>query len=79
LPVFIEFSRCICAYSNAKFELFKYRSAGVREYWIVNPIGKIVQIYIFEGEEDANIYTFDDEIPVYIFEGLTVKISDLLQ
>ena len=45
----------------------------------MNPIGKIVQIYIFEGEEDANIYTFDDEIPVYIFEGLTVKISDLLQ
>ena len=59
-------------------KLFKYRSAGVREYWIVNPIRKIVQTYIFEGEEDANIYPFDDKIPVYIFNGLTIKISDLL-
>ncbi len=59
-------------------KLFKYRTAGVREYWIVNPMKKVVQTYIFEGEEDANMYSFDDEIPVYIFDGLTIKISDLL-
>lgn len=59
-------------------KLFKYRTAGVREYWIVNPMKKVVQIYVFEGEEDANVYSFDDEIPVYIFDGLTIKISDLL-
>ena len=63
---------------DCAIKLFKYRTAGVREYWIVNPIKKIVQTYIFEGEEDANIYSFDDEIPVYIFDGLTIKISDLL-
>ena len=61
-----------------EIKLFKYRTAGVREYWIVNPIRKIVQTYIFEGEEDANIYPFDDKIPVYIFNGLIIKISDLL-
>lgn len=60
-------------------KLFKYRTAKVREYWIVNPIKNIVQTYIFEDEKDANIYSFDDEIPVYIFDGLTIKISDLLQ
>ena len=59
-------------------KLFKYRTAGVREYWIINPMKKVVQTYTFEGEEDANMYSFDDEIPVYIFDGLTVKISDLL-
>ncbi len=64
--------------TDCAIKLFKYRTAGVREYWIVNPIKKIVQTYIFEGEEDANIYSFDDEIPVYIFDGLTIKISDLL-
>ncbi|MCI8783296.1 MAG: Uma2 family endonuclease [Dorea sp.] len=63
---------------DCAIKLFKYRTAGVREYWIVNPIKKIVQTYIFEGEEDANIYSFDDKIPVYIFDGLTIKISDLL-
>ncbi len=59
-------------------KLFKYRTAGVREYWIINPMKKIVQTYIFDDEEDANMYSFDDEIPVYIFDGLTITISDLL-
>ena len=39
---------------------------------------KAVQTYVFEGEEDANMYFFGDEIPVYIFDGLIIKISDLL-
>lgn len=59
-------------------KLFKYRTAGVREYWIVNPMKKVVQTYIFEGTEESDIYFFEDEIPVHIFEGLTIKISDLL-
>ncbi len=59
-------------------KLFKYRTAGVREYWIVNPMKKVVQTYVFEGIEDSDVYSFDDEIPVYIFDDLTIKISDLL-
>lgn len=59
-------------------KLFKYRTAGVREYWIVNPMKKAVQTYIFGDEEDSNLFSFDDEIPVYLFDGLTVIISDLL-
>lgn len=59
-------------------KLFKYRTAGVREYWIVNPMKKAVQTYVFEGEEDSNLFSFDDEIAVCIFDGLTIKISDLL-
>ena len=66
-------SRIDCA-----VKLFKYRTAGVREYWIVNPMKKLVQTYIFEGEEDAHIHAFDDEILVHIFDDLTIKISDLL-
>ena len=59
-------------------KLFKYRTAGVREYWIINPMKKAVQTYVFEGEEDSNLFSFADEIPVYIFNGLTIRISDLL-
>ena len=64
--------------TDCAIKLFKYRTAKVREYWIVNPMKKVVQTYVFEGEEDANLYSFDDEIPVYIFNDLTIKISDLL-
>ena len=64
--------------TDCAIKLFKYRTAGVREYWIVNPMKKVVQTYVFEDEEDANMYSFDDEIPVYIFDGLIIKIFDLL-
>lgn len=64
--------------NNYTIKLFKYRSAGVREYWIVNPMKKVVQTYIFEGTEESDVYLFDDKIPVYNFDGLTIRISDLL-
>ena len=59
-------------------KLFKYRTAGVREYWIVNTLKKIVQTYFFDGEEDSNAFLFEDEISAHIFTGLSIKISDLL-
>lgn len=59
-------------------KLFKYRTAGIREYWIVNPMKEIVQTYIFDGEEDSNLFSFDDEISVHIFENLKIKVSNLL-
>jgi len=59
-------------------KLFKYRTTGVREYWIVNPMNKTVQIYSFENDEDSNQFFFDDEVPVHIFDGLSIKISDLI-
>lgn len=58
-------------------KLFKYRTAGVREYWIVNPLKKAVQTYVFEGEEDSNLFSFDDEISVHIFENLKIRVSEL--
>jgi len=30
--------------------LFKYQAAGVREYWIVDPIKEMVMVYRFEKE-----------------------------
>jgi len=44
-------------------KLFKYRSSGVREYWIVNPLTQTVNVYDLEGEELSDQYTFDDDIP----------------
>ena len=59
-------------------KLFKYRTAGVREYWIVNPATKTVQTYSFSDVEDSNQYSFDDEIPVYIYQEFTIKVSELM-
>ena len=48
-------------------KLFKYRTAGVREYWIVNPMKRTVLVYLFGENEDSTQYLFEDEIPVGIY------------
>lgn len=60
-------------------KLFKYRTAGVREYWIVNPLQRTVQVYSFEGTEDSIQYSFDDEITVTIYGDLKICVANLLK
>lgn len=50
-------------------KLNKYRSAGVREYWMVDPDKKNVMVYHFENDDDLSVYTFRDKVPVGIYGG----------
>ena len=59
-------------------KLFKYHTAGVREYWIVNPLKQTVTVYDFEQEKETKQYSFDDTIPVCIYKDLHINIADLL-
>lgn len=60
-------------------KLFKYRSAGVREYWIVNPQKRTVNVYDFEQDEKTRQYDFDEPIFSCIFPDLSITIADLLR
>lgn len=60
-------------------KLFKYRNAGVREYWIVNPQKNSVTVYDFDKEEKTNHYAFEDNIQACIFEDFIINISELLK
>ena len=59
-------------------KLFKYRSAGVREYWIINPPKQTVNVFDFENNENTGQYDFDNRIPSCIFNDFSIKIIDLL-
>ena len=59
-------------------KLFKYRTAGVREYWIVNPMKKTVTVFDMENEEQSNQYDFDETICSCIYEDLKINIASLL-
>ena len=55
-------------------KLFKYRTAGVREYWIVDHERNLVTVYDFQNDSAAN-YTFADDIPVSIYSGFFINLS----
>lgn len=59
-------------------KLFKYRSAGVKEYWIVNPLSQTVNVFDFECNEKTGQYSFHTDIISCIYNDLSIKIADLL-
>ena len=60
-------------------KLYYYKNAGVREYWIVNPLTRTVNVYDLEKEELTDLYSFDDDIQVCIYDDLTINITELLK
>ncbi len=51
-------------------KLKKYKEAGCREYWIVDIENERISVFDFESENWPKIYSFKDEVPVAISEGL---------
>ena len=49
-------------------KLGEYRRAGVREYWIVDIDNNVVITFFFEADK-IKFYTFDDKVPVGIWDG----------
>jgi Uma2 family endonuclease len=61
---------------DCMIKLFKYRSAGVREYWIVDPTDSTVSIYDFDAD-DMQKYTFAEKVKVGIYDDLEIDFSAL--
>ncbi len=59
-------------------KLFKYRTAGVREYWIVDPDQKRITVYDFESE-DIRDYGFSDTVKAGIYDNLYINFSDIAE
>lgn len=57
-------------------KLFKYRTAGVREYWIVDPEKNRITVYNFESE-DTTEYTFADSVKASIYNDLSIDFKQL--
>ena len=55
-------------------KLFKYRTAGVREYWIVDPDKGKVTVYRF-AHDTMEEYGFGDKVKAGLYEGLEIDFS----
>ncbi|SEF70697.1 Endonuclease, Uma2 family (restriction endonuclease fold) [Eubacterium ruminantium] len=56
-------------YMDTNRKLKKYKNAGVREYWIIIPEEKLIWVYEFAKSDKSTEYTFNDTIPVGIWDG----------
>lgn len=57
-------------------KLFKYRSAGVREYWIVDPDKNRIMVYYFEPEGDSmEEDSMTDNVKVNVCEEFEIIFS----
>lgn len=55
-----------------------YADAGVREYWIVNPMEQSVYVYHFEQDNfKTKAYTFQDKIKVNIYDDLWISFQEI--
>ncbi|GHV94752.1 hypothetical protein AGMMS50293_10720 [Spirochaetia bacterium] len=59
-----------------KFNL--YLEAGVREYWVVSPVYKTVQVFVLQdGEYRGKVYHADASVPSSVLEGLLVSLGEV--
>lgn len=56
-----------------------YSDAGVREYWIVDPLKERTTIYRYEEDAAPMIIPFDQPVQVGIYTNFSINISELLK
>lgn len=57
----------------------KYEKAGVKEFWIVNPKDKSIEVSVLniKGIFTSRIYKIREIIKVSIFKDLTINVADV--
>lgn len=57
-------------------KVFKYRTAGVREYWIVDPVKNRITVWNFEKDDNTE-YSFTDFVESGIYPGFYIDFGKL--
>jgi Uma2 family endonuclease len=68
--------------SNTAIEMYRklelYRSAGVKEYWIIDPEQKLVEIYRLNGDRyESYILHMGDTVQSTLFPGLAIPLETI--
>jgi Uma2 family endonuclease len=63
-----------------KFAL--YEESGVKEYWIVYPMDKVIQVFLLQetGKYNAGvIYEWEGKVPIHIFDNHPIDLDDIFE
>ena len=69
----------LCLYVS---NLLKTRYLCRKEYWIVDPIAKAINVFLLQtdGKYDlGTVYEHNQKTPVHIFEGLEIDLNELFE
>ena len=59
-----------------------YEAGGVKEYWVVSPKEKGINVFILQNDgkyDDGTVYEGNTEVPVKTLEGLSINIEILFK
>ena len=67
------------ALKDKRVKLRRYRLSGVREYWIVDPLNKIVEVYKFSENvfTEPEVYGKDEIVNDGIFDDLAIDLRNI--
>ena len=57
-------------------KLSLYQTAGVREYWIVDPQRETITVYNLKNGRKAEEYSFSERIKVGIYEDFYLSLAE---
>jgi Uma2 family endonuclease len=65
---------------DTKVKRTDYASAGIPEYWIVNPLEKTITVLVLEGEtySEHGIFGRGDQAMSKLLEGFVVSVDEVL-
>lgn len=58
-------------------KLSLYRDAGVREYWVADPLEGRTVVYVFGDEPLMRVYPFSEPVPSVVLEGLSIDFGKI--
>ncbi len=59
-------------------KLRAYKASGVREYWIIDPLYQLVEVYDLQGEVlFPTVYGVDETVTVGVLEKLDIVLTDI--
>ena len=58
----------------------RYLQAGIREYWIVDPVGESLAVHILNNDKYiTHVYKDKENAPVHVLEGCTIDLAEVFE